>query len=112
MVTIVKMVKLLIDTTQFDTAYLALKDKQGKIIKEKKFAAGKKLSERLVLEIDKVVGSNPKNLEAIEVKTGPGSFTGIRIGVAVANALGFALNIPVNKGRMAIPEYGREPNIT
>lgn len=36
------------------------------------------------------------NLEGIEVETGPGSFTGLRVGVAVANALGFALNIPVN----------------
>ncbi len=32
----------------------------------------------------------------IEVETGPGSFTGLRVGVSVANALGFALNIPVN----------------
>ena len=35
-------------------------------------------------------------LEGIEVETGPGSFTGIRVGVSVANSLGFALNIPVN----------------
>ncbi|OGE33518.1 hypothetical protein A3J19_04465 [Candidatus Daviesbacteria bacterium RIFCSPLOWO2_02_FULL_41_8] len=35
-------------------------------------------------------------LEGIEVETGPGSFTGLRVGVSVANALGFALGIPVN----------------
>lgn len=35
-------------------------------------------------------------LQAIEMETGPGSFTGIRVGVSVANALGFALEIPVN----------------
>ncbi len=37
-----------------------------------------------------------KDLEGIEVETGPGSFTGLRVGVSVANALGFALGIPIN----------------
>lgn len=36
------------------------------------------------------------SLTGIEVETGPGSFTGLRVGAAVAQALGFALNIPVN----------------
>lgn len=43
---------------------------------------------------------NLKTLEAIEVETGPGSFTGLRVGVSVANALGFALNIPVNNKKI------------
>lgn len=38
----------------------------------------------------------PGVLTQIEVETGPGSFTGLRVGVSVANALGFALNIPIN----------------
>lgn len=37
-----------------------------------------------------------KELKGIEVETGPGSFTGLRVGASVAQALGFALNIPVN----------------
>lgn len=37
-----------------------------------------------------------KDLAGIEVETGPGSFTGLRVGVSVANALGFALGIAVN----------------
>lgn len=35
-------------------------------------------------------------LKSIEVETGSGSFTGLRVGVAVANALGYSLGIPVN----------------
>lgn len=39
------------------------------------------------------------DVTAIEVATGPGSFTGLRVGVAVSQALGYALNITVN-GKM------------
>ncbi|MGH7246288.1 MAG: tRNA (adenosine(37)-N6)-threonylcarbamoyltransferase complex dimerization subunit type 1 TsaB [Candidatus Levyibacteriota bacterium] len=39
---------------------------------------------------------SPKDLTAITVSTGPGSFTGIRVGIAVAQALSFTLQIPVN----------------
>jgi len=35
-----------------------------------------------------------KDLRSIEVNAGPGSFTGIRVGMAIANALSFALKIP------------------
>jgi len=37
-----------------------------------------------------------KDITQIEVETGPGSFTGLRIGVSVANALGWALGVKVN----------------
>lgn len=32
----------------------------------------------------------------IELSTGPGSFTGLRVGAAIANAIGYSLNILVN----------------
>lgn len=47
-------------------------------------------------------------LEAIEVNTGPGSFTGLRVGVSVANALGYSLGIPVN-GKNVIKDGPVEP---
>lgn len=37
-----------------------------------------------------------KEISSIEVATGPGSFTGIRVGVSVAQTLGYVLGIPVN----------------
>lgn len=41
------------------------------------------------------VGWSVQSLSGVIVSTGPGSFTGIRIGLATARALGQALNIPV-----------------
>lgn len=44
----------------------------------------------------------------IEVNTGPGSFTGLRVGVVIANTLGTLLSVPVNGkkvGEMVEPIY-------
>lgn len=70
-------------------------------------------------------------LEGIVGYRGPGSFTGLRIGLSVANALAYSLAIPVVatdgeawlqdgiselldglNQKVAMPEYGAEPNIT
>jgi tRNA threonylcarbamoyladenosine biosynthesis protein TsaB len=49
-----------------------------------------------------------QDIERIEVNKGPGSFTGLRVGIAIANALGFLLKIPVNGkkvGELEEPVY-------
>ena len=66
----------------------------------------------LIEKVLKKYKLNPSNIDAIEVHTGPGSFTGLRVGTAVANALGFALKIPVNGkkiGEIVTPEYEARP---
>lgn len=53
------------------------------------------------------------DISEISVHTGPGSFTGLRVGLAVANTLGMLLTIPVNglpagkagKKALATPTY-------
>lgn len=50
----------------------------------------------------------PSDLTGIEVHTGPGSFTGLRVGVSIANALGTYLQIPINHlpvGKIVEPVY-------
>lgn len=40
-------------------------------------------------------GKTLKDIESILVNCGPGSFTGVRVGITVANTLAWSLNIPV-----------------
>jgi tRNA threonylcarbamoyladenosine biosynthesis protein TsaB len=55
-------------------------------------------SETLMPSIDhalKFCGAEPRDLEAIYVCRGPGSFTGLRIGLATAKGIAFGLDIPL-----------------
>jgi tRNA threonylcarbamoyladenosine biosynthesis protein TsaB len=87
--------ELIIDTS--DKTYIALSDKNkiiGEHIEDLRFSQ----SERLLEVVNTLLEENhiTKNqLQQIFVNTGPGSYTGIRVGVTTANFLAFSLNIPV-----------------
>lgn len=50
----------------------------------------------MVQALLKKTGKTLQDITEIEVNPGPGSYTGLRVGVAIANALGYVLKIPVN----------------
>lgn len=103
---------LTIDTTQFEETEVGLETTAGEVVERKKFAAGRKLSEKLLPKIDNLLKKNKVELQdlvGIKVNPGPGSFTGTRIGVTVANALAFSLSVPVNGKEMVTPVYSKSP---
>jgi tRNA threonylcarbamoyladenosine biosynthesis protein TsaB len=56
------------------------------------------LSKTIHKEIDRILNKlsiSAEDLKGIVCYSGPGSFTGLRIGLSVANALAYAQNIPI-----------------
>lgn len=85
--------KLSIDTSEREKITIGL---GGKEFTSK---AREDTSQKLLPFIVEVLSKEGKKMEdirEISVDTGPGSFTGLRVGVAVAITLGWALDIPVN----------------
>ena len=82
---------ILVINTSENGISLLLDDKQLHIAAEKQ-AISLPLA---VAEIVKQNNAKMSDLDAIGVIVGPGSFTGIRLGIAYAKGLGLGLNIPV-----------------
>ena len=99
--------KLYIDTSSSDKIIIKLDGKKYET------EAKKEKSQKLlpfIVETLKRKNKKIEDLSEIEVNTGPGSFTGLRVGVSVANAIGWAEGIPVNgkdvrKGEMVKIKY-------
>ncbi len=98
---------LFIDTTAMNTAKVAL-TVNGK--RYEKSGESKVLKSQTVLplieELLHLAHLRIRDITEIRVATGPGSFTGLRVGASIANALSYLIGIPVN-GRKAlvIPTY-------
>lgn len=90
------MVKLLIDTTDRERAIVGLEiDHKRYLITSKRESNSQKVLP-MIVRIFKNNKVELKDLTNIEVNCGPGSFTGIRVGISIANTLGQVLNIPIN----------------
>ena len=105
--------KLYLDTST-PTTILKLDDK------EYTWESGRDLAENLLKFIHDKLAENGKDwqdLTEITFMSGPGSFTGLRIGAAVVNTLAHELKIPLknHKGetvKIILPDYGRDANIS
>lgn len=115
-------------------AEVGLYDDTAKQISYYDWHAHRELSATLLTVIkDQLKAQNAdfNDITGIVVYKGPGSFTGLRIGIAVANAMAYALGVPVagvnggnwqkggvellkgsQKNNVVLPEYGAEANIT
>lgn len=91
--------KILSFDTSANTTYICLSENE-KIVESivLESANNNYSTAKLVPSILKVLKNNgitAQDLNAIAVNIGPGSFTGIRVGITVARTMGQALNIPI-----------------
>ncbi len=115
-------------------AELYLVDIDGEVMATRRWLAHHELSKSLLKEIELLLKRHdlrPGALAGIVVYRGPGSFTGLRIGIALANALAYGLNLPivgvsgsdwlqagvkqlghVTNFRTVVPEYGAPVHIS
>ncbi len=119
-----------IKTDMSDTEIYRL-DEDGQVERQKLWPAGRTLARDLPGELDQLIDGKYKDVTGIIVFKGPGSFTGLRIGITVANALAYAEGIPIvgtngenwlasgreklasgMNDKIVLPEYGAPANIT
>ncbi|MBU0597723.1 tRNA (adenosine(37)-N6)-threonylcarbamoyltransferase complex dimerization subunit type 1 TsaB [Patescibacteria group bacterium] len=130
---------LIIDSSGNDNFVIALTSSKGELVAEKLVQGQFINAEKILPAIEQVMSENKiktSDLSGIGVVAGPGGFTSLRIGIIIANALSYALKIPIigfkkdqfnglpdlakkcakkitkSKIHSVAPFYGREPNIT
>jgi len=97
--------KLIIDTADNKKTTIKLIFGENSDILEREAKPKSQTALVMIDEILKMNGLTPQDLNSIEVNCGPGSFTGTRVGVAIANTFGFGLNIKVNGKPLVEPKY-------
>ncbi len=88
---------LVIDTAT-RRAVLGLSEVDGRVIGADGWTTAHRHGEELLSRLDALLahaGAEPTDLAAVVVGTGPGSFTGLRIGLATAKTLSYALGAPL-----------------
>ena len=84
--------------TATSVAVVALGDAAGTLLAEATWTAGHRHGEELLARIQRLLDETATGLpelRAIVVGTGPGAFTGLRVGLATAKGLAHGLGIPI-----------------
>ena len=87
--------------------------RDGELLSLRESAEGRDHARKIAVFVDELLretGISPEELDAVAVGKGPGSYTGLRIGVSFAKGLCYALQIPlVAVGSLdALTEVARE----
>jgi tRNA threonylcarbamoyl adenosine modification protein YeaZ len=94
--------KLFIDTSRTERIRICIDETE--YITDSRIGKSQRLLPFIVDTLTSL-GKTLSDITEIGVHTGPGSFTGLRVGVTVADTLGFVLQIPVNGVLMAEKKY-------
>jgi tRNA threonylcarbamoyl adenosine modification protein YeaZ len=90
--------RILVIDTATTRAMIALGDPDGAVVGQRAWVAGYRHGEELLGRIEGLLadmGQEPAALGGIVVGTGPGAFTGLRVGIATAKGLAHALHLPI-----------------
>lgn len=90
--------RLLVIDTATTRAVIALGEVDGTLIDQRAWVAGYRHGEELLGRVEALLadlGQAPTELAGIVVGTGPGAFTGLRVGIATAKGLAHALGLPI-----------------
>lgn len=120
--------------TDSPVAEIYLLGQTGKQLHKYSWQADRKLARDLLSVLTQQLKKAKVDFAALTglvVYQGPGSFTGLRIGITVANTIAYAQNIPIvgaqgddwlqtgvlritknQSDRIVLPHYGLEPNIS
>jgi tRNA threonylcarbamoyl adenosine modification protein YeaZ len=87
------MKELIVETSGDEGLVAVIED--GKLLGEERLPGGPELSKMLGLMVKKLILKHGTNFDRIVVGTGPGSFTGIRVGRAMAESLSMGWDVPL-----------------